>query len=124
MTHDPGQPVPPREPREETVRPLDYVRPTTTAADKRPLPVAAGMGVGFCVFLGTAAAWWPIGRMSESGFFLGLAAVPMLAMLFAGVLQATFKWRGVVAGVALALGLAVLIPGIALLVICGGMRLK
>jgi hypothetical protein len=123
MMQGPEQPGSP-ERREEPARPLDYVRPATNAADKRPLPVAAGMGVGFCVFLGTAAAWWPIGRMSESAFFLGLAAVPMLAMLFAAVLRATFGWRGVMAGVLTAIGLAVLIPGVALLVICGGMRLK
>src|SRR4051812_5963516 len=105
-------------------RPLDYVRPTTNTADRRPFPVAAGMGVGFCVFQGTVAMWWPIARGSASTVILGLAVVPLIAMVVAGVLQATFGWRGVMAGVLMAVGLAVLIPGIALAVICGGMRLK
>jgi len=120
-----GELIPPESDEGEPelpVRPLDYVRPTTNTADRRPFPVAAGMGVGFCVFLGTVAVWWPIGRGSVNGAIMGLAAVPMLAMLFAGLLQVRFGWRGVMAGVMLAIGLAVLMPGIALVVICGGMR--
>lgn len=106
------------------VRPLDYVRPTTPNPDRRPLPLAAGLGVGICVFLGTVAVWWPIGRASGSAAIWGLAVVPLIAMVVAAVLQATLGWRGVMAGVLIAIGLAVLIPGVALLVICGTMRLK
>ena len=122
-----GERIPPESAdkgRSREPRPLDYVRPATNAAEKRPLPVAAGLGVGFCVFLGTVAMWWPIGRASESGFFLGLGVVPLIALVVGAVLQGAFGWRGVVAGVLTAIGLAVLIPGVALLVICGGMRLK
>jgi hypothetical protein len=123
MTEEPEQPVPP-ERRVEPARPLDYVRPTTPNPERRPFPVAAGMGVGFCVFLAAVAVWWPVGRGSAEGFALGLAGVPLIALVAAGLLQARLRWRGVVAGVLMAVGLAVLIPGIALAVICGGMRLK
>ena len=122
-----GERIPPESAdkgRSREPRPLDYVRPATNAAEKRPLPVAAGLGVGFCVFLGTVAVWWPIGRASGSAAIMGLAVVPLIAMVVAGVLQTAFGWRGVMAGVLLAVGLAVLIPGVALAVICGGMRLK
>jgi hypothetical protein len=123
MTNEPER-TESSEGREPPARPLDYVRPSTRAAERRPLPVIAGLAVGFAVFFGTVTAWWPIGRMSESAFFLGLAVVPSIALVVGLILRSTFGWRGVVAGVLIALGLTILIPGIALLVICGGMRLK
>lgn len=121
-----GERIPPESPDGEPdvpPPPLDYVRPTTNTADRRRFPVAAGMGVGLCVFLATAAMWWPIGRLSVEAFALGLAGVPLIALLAAGVLQARLGWRGVVAGVLMGVGLAILIPAFTLLVICGGMRL-
>jgi hypothetical protein len=50
--------------------------------------------------------------------------VPIIALMVGLILRSAFGWRGVVAGVLIAMGLTILIPGIALLVICGGMRLK
>src|SRR5690242_13576095 len=113
LRRDPGEPA----------RPLNYVRPGASAPDRRPLPGIAGLAGGFAVFFGTVTAWWPIGRLSESGFFLGLLLVPIIALMVGLILRSAFGWRGVVAGVLIAMGLTILIPGIALLVICGGMRL-
>jgi len=123
MTTGDQPPVTPESDR-GPARQLDYVRPGAAAPDRRPLPVIAGLAIGLAVFFGTAAVWWPIGRASEVTFIVGLAVVPLAALVVGLVLRGTFGWRGVVAGVLIALGLTILIPGIALLVICGGMRFK
>jgi hypothetical protein len=100
------------------------VRPSTRAADRRPLPIGAGIAIGFCVFPAMAAVWWAVVRASGDRALigLGLLLVPVVSLVIALVLQSTFGWRGVLAGVLIAFGLMVLIPGIALYVICGSMR--
>jgi hypothetical protein len=123
MTTGDEPPIPPEQ-DQGRARPLDYVGPRRPAPDRRPLPVGAGIAIGFCVLPATAAVWWAIVRASRDPAltWLGLLLVPVVSLVIALVLQSTFGWRGVLAGVLIAFGLFILIPGIALYVICGSMK--
>jgi hypothetical protein len=123
MIEQSPSPPPPDRP-EQPGRPLDYVRLGTAKPDASQFPAAAGFVVGFVLYFAIGVIWLGIGRVSDVNVVFGLAIVPLVSMVAASVLHGAFGWRGVVAGVLTAMGLSILIPGVAIMVICGTMRLK
>ena len=119
---EPGIP-PPQLPR--PVQELNYSRQVTGERYRAPLLFPAGFLIGFAVYFACCAGAWAIlsfTRVDGGGILCSLIGIPLAAILISGILQSTFEWRGVFAGVAAAFGLSILLSCVGLAILCGGLR--
>jgi hypothetical protein len=122
--HDDRPPGPPYVPPHvaRPVEPLQYQGPGIPDRDRDPLPYWASFLIGFAVFLVSSLIAWVTTERTGESVVGHILLAPALALVVAGVLSATLRWRGVVAGTVAAICLSLLTCGVGIAVLCGGAK--